>query len=393
MKPPARVTREELFRQVWAKPMSSLAKDYGISGNGLAKICDRLVIPYPPRGWWAKKAAGKKVAYRRLPELSDDTPDRVTISPAPPRVVPDVEATRDLVKATIGDAAIRVAKTLHAPHPIVARWVAEQKRELDRARSEPRGSYGALIARITWSETKRRRVRVLDALFKEGEKRGLKVVDNGYVQHFLTSGEKLDFKLRETEKRIRRPKTESDLRWPSNSGRDWTWQQEPSGRLRFKIETHVPGLPKRKWTETPEESLEDLAGEILAALIAAGPLLVAARRAREEAERARMLEERRRYEAAEKKRKDDNRWRRFLEFAEQWAQIDVASRFLAEVEARVATLEEGEEKVAIASWLPWLRERLEQHNPLHAGAAGMFRTLSSVTSSTYPRSLTDMGWP
>ena len=44
------VTREELFRQVWEMPMSRLAATYGITGNGLAKICDRITIPYPPRG-------------------------------------------------------------------------------------------------------------------------------------------------------------------------------------------------------------------------------------------------------------------------------------------------------------------------------------------------------
>lgn len=40
------VTREELFRQVWETPMTRLAAKYGITGNGLAKICDRLNVPY-----------------------------------------------------------------------------------------------------------------------------------------------------------------------------------------------------------------------------------------------------------------------------------------------------------------------------------------------------------
>ena len=47
-KQPVTVTRDHLYRQVWATPMSKLALHYGISGNGLAKICDRLRIPYPP---------------------------------------------------------------------------------------------------------------------------------------------------------------------------------------------------------------------------------------------------------------------------------------------------------------------------------------------------------
>lgn len=66
------VSREELYRQVWQTPMSRLALQYGISGNGLAKICDRLKVPYPKRGYWARKAAGQKVIAFRLPPGDED---------------------------------------------------------------------------------------------------------------------------------------------------------------------------------------------------------------------------------------------------------------------------------------------------------------------------------
>ena len=47
---PTIVGREDLYRLVWETPMSRLGAHYGISGNGLKKICDRLQVPYPPRG-------------------------------------------------------------------------------------------------------------------------------------------------------------------------------------------------------------------------------------------------------------------------------------------------------------------------------------------------------
>jgi hypothetical protein len=49
-KQPVILTRDELYALVWQMPMSRLATDYGISGNGLAKIRERLNVPYPPRG-------------------------------------------------------------------------------------------------------------------------------------------------------------------------------------------------------------------------------------------------------------------------------------------------------------------------------------------------------
>lgn len=44
-KQPKRVTREELYELVWQTPMVRLARQFGLSDNGLAKICDRLKVP------------------------------------------------------------------------------------------------------------------------------------------------------------------------------------------------------------------------------------------------------------------------------------------------------------------------------------------------------------
>ena len=64
-----RLNREELFERVWSKPVDTLAKEWGLSGPGLKKICRRLAIPVPPRGYWAKLKAGKTVRQPKLPAL------------------------------------------------------------------------------------------------------------------------------------------------------------------------------------------------------------------------------------------------------------------------------------------------------------------------------------
>ena len=65
------VTREELYEQVWSKPMTELAKQYSVSSSYLARICTRTNVPRPERGYWAKLAAGKRVNRRQLPEARD----------------------------------------------------------------------------------------------------------------------------------------------------------------------------------------------------------------------------------------------------------------------------------------------------------------------------------
>jgi len=64
---PTKLSRRQLYRMVWAKPLSGVAEDLGMSTNGLAKICDRVGVPYPARGYWARKRAGRIMPKASLP--------------------------------------------------------------------------------------------------------------------------------------------------------------------------------------------------------------------------------------------------------------------------------------------------------------------------------------
>jgi len=61
--------RTELHAQVWAEPMRTVAKKYGISDVALAKRCRKWGIPLPVQGHWNKVAAGKPVKTVPLPPL------------------------------------------------------------------------------------------------------------------------------------------------------------------------------------------------------------------------------------------------------------------------------------------------------------------------------------
>jgi hypothetical protein len=41
------LTRDELYAQVWAEPMTRVSRQYGLSDRGLAKLCDRMGFPRP----------------------------------------------------------------------------------------------------------------------------------------------------------------------------------------------------------------------------------------------------------------------------------------------------------------------------------------------------------
>jgi len=61
------VSRENLYEEVWAEPMIAVAARYHVSSSFLARVCERLNVPRPPRGYWAKLAVGKKCPRPALP--------------------------------------------------------------------------------------------------------------------------------------------------------------------------------------------------------------------------------------------------------------------------------------------------------------------------------------
>lgn len=68
------LTRQELYDLVWSKPMMHAAKEFGISGVMLGRICRERHIPCPPRGYWAKLTAkkdGKRPTKISLPNLPE----------------------------------------------------------------------------------------------------------------------------------------------------------------------------------------------------------------------------------------------------------------------------------------------------------------------------------
>lgn len=53
------VSREELFAMVWERPSEVIAKELGVSGVALGKLCARMQVPKPPPGYWARVRSGR----------------------------------------------------------------------------------------------------------------------------------------------------------------------------------------------------------------------------------------------------------------------------------------------------------------------------------------------
>jgi len=94
------LSREDLYELAWSKPISELAKDFGISDVGLAKRCRRLGVPLPGRGYWARVDAGQKPYRPKLPQREPQWHDQnaltvPTVEPREEERPPTTEETQD----------------------------------------------------------------------------------------------------------------------------------------------------------------------------------------------------------------------------------------------------------------------------------------------------------
>lgn len=65
------VSREQLYAEVWAEPMTKVALKYKVSSSFMARVCTWLNVPRPERGYWAKLAVGK---MSKQPPLQEAEP-------------------------------------------------------------------------------------------------------------------------------------------------------------------------------------------------------------------------------------------------------------------------------------------------------------------------------
>ncbi|AYM06225.1 hypothetical protein [Agrobacterium tumefaciens] len=81
--PKRSMSREELYELVWSTPMQKLAETYGLSDRGLAKTCQRYLVPVPSRGYWAKIDAGQPVKRTPLRAVENTALHTVHIGTRP----------------------------------------------------------------------------------------------------------------------------------------------------------------------------------------------------------------------------------------------------------------------------------------------------------------------
>lgn len=171
--------RAELYEKVWERPVTEVAKDYGVSNVGLAKVCKRLGVPLPGRGYWARRAAGQRLPRPRLAPLRKGQEEQIISSRWRPDgiehdVRPEIEELVDHERAD--EARIIVPEQFTAPHELVvhAQKVIVKATKKKTSGIVEIGHTRCLAIRVTPSLLERA-LRIMDAVIKAFEARGLSV--------------------------------------------------------------------------------------------------------------------------------------------------------------------------------------------------------------------------
>lgn len=257
--------------------------------RGLATLCERHGIPTPLRGCWARKQAGHKVAKAPLIELEGARDTHVIAHFA--RAKPDASALAapdplfvfwQTQRAEIGD--IKAPQTLANPHPVIAQWLNEDE---DYRAVQARWGSALGVSRPTSLE--RRRLRILSALYKALDARGVSVhcARGARIVELRHQRDTASFDLREYVQQKRRPLTEEERADHWNANSKYRVEHTSTNLLRGKVPAYLPARVPTTWTETENTPFESMLGEIVATLFTALAHAKAQREEREEAERRR----------------------------------------------------------------------------------------------------------
>ena len=379
--------RDSLYEEVWITPMAKLAKTHGISDVGLAKVCRKLLIPLPGRGYWAKRDAGHPVQKLPLPPLNE--PIRL-FKPAPKREEPKIEdyitaEEQSRIAQTSEIDAEFVLKRGSLSHPLIVQTREVLGRSNHNAHdllstNEP--CLGLSVSRGVLPRALRLAAALITALEKEGFKISVK---NGWKEKTVASlhNQEIGFTIVEAIDRI-------PLASPTKGSvlqRVLTYagtphERRPSGHLGLRV--WKPWNAK-SWKDSKRRTLEDLLPEIVATFlrIALMGKAEAERRVAEAAAQQRAAEERARQ--AELIRQEENRVKALHRAAANLGRAERIRHLVAA--AQKAASAEGhptEPGTDFGDWLAWALNEADRIDPLKESPASILDTKPAPQPQYWP---------
>lgn len=357
MKEDRKIKIGELYALVWQKPMSRLGPEFGLTGRGLAKICEKHGIPTPPRGHWVKEEAGVHTDRPELPHSSERLNEIIHVPHGYVQSTKAVGYRRDrrLEEKVLAEPVI--PKGIVNLHPTISSWFDVDEHALS---TDANGGTAARcsVTLDNLTEIDEYRLRVSSAFLNTIEQQGAVLTASESWGRFEISVGSAKLVARILQKMSPRRRTGIDTE-------NWTaWPEHhvnghfPTNELKFSLDGKC--ISKVEYVFSKKEIEAGGLRKFVACVLAAKR---SAERQQAEATaeetRTRAELERTSLEVAQQKAEEE-RWQKFTALAEEWDRLERMRSFLERLRLNASTgpqsLVDG---IELSRWLDWADRRIE----------------------------------
>jgi hypothetical protein len=345
--------------------MIKLGEKYGISANGLKKICIKLNVPFPSVGYWAKIKAGYK---QKIPPLPTITYDQIVEYKL--QLQEKVDYSIDQKYQSLIDnendqkSSINIPKTLSNPHSLILLTKSVMENEqVDRYGFIPRFRRQALSISVTPKNWKRA-LKIFNTLIINLEKRNFKIqiIKNYYDRyetHVYFDNICIEIELRE-ELKIKKEKIQkSDYRFGYYNNE---YSYIPTGRLKFEIKSRSVPYIKKYIIDNERLLIEDQLNNFIIYLYQILNFKTIQKRLDEEEEAKREVERKALQQKQQLKQQEIENTKKLFDMAEDWDKILKVKQFIDAYENyHIENKSLDDDKI---EWIKWARSKADENNPL-----------------------------
>ncbi|MGD0346285.1 MAG: hypothetical protein ABSA85_05980, partial [Terracidiphilus sp.] len=348
--------RESLYEEVWQSPVSKVAEKYGISDVAIAKVCRKLKIPVPGRGYWARKSAGYSLRRQPLPPFKNAPVLYRAVRTRPPKL-PNDPSDPELLQ-------IAAVEAKNLPNPASEHSLIEEARK-QFLRAKP-DEYGRLESPSSKrcvdihvsAELLDRALSVMNTLLFALEEEGLEVSVTEKSTSVVAFGQTVRFGIAEDLQVKERREVQS------YSGKRMVNVYERSGRIAFHVLSNAKGQ-RAFWGDGRTKKLEQLLPKCIGGIFRHARL----NRIEDEKRKEREAEwERQRLEHVERERREREEQKRFENLEHCVSSWKRAKHIREFIEAYEFACEKKGESTDPESergkWIQWAREKADWLDPL-----------------------------
>jgi len=355
------ISRQELYDQVWSKPLIHLAKEYQLSDVGLAKICRRHNIPLPPIGYWVKLAHGYNVKKTSLPELNKGEVEQIEMIMKEPSPINELnlEGTKeDQIGKAIGHSFVALNEFKKGFHPLIVDAQKELRERLKLYRKLEEGEWIHFLNMSVTKSSTERALSLMNMLFQIIEANGLPIIRKpGYKEetYVKVNGIDVQVALKERTKRSENPDSKSYNKFVFH----------PTGILYFEfVNIYVSGA-RKIWNDVPTTKLEEIVNDVVSGIVVASILDKKSDEERAKIHKAEEEESDRKRLIEEQNRKEQERVHALFRDAQKYQTSNIIRGYIKAVEERSASETAAiEEKLELKDWIKWAKGKADIVDPI-----------------------------